>query len=200
MPRECVYRTIADGSGRDHRYRFEQWGARKGTRRAAQLANILGGPAGRLMRGIAGKGLDFDLGEVDFGAVVESLPAKILEVGADTLAIELLDGALREQPDNPDAWDPVGQELYFDTIYAANYRELLGAIWAALDVNYGPFGTAAPQLGAALLARFATSAASRTTAPNQPPSAEPPSAATPPESTPGPGPRRMTGQAGYGGR
>lgn len=169
---EITEARITDQYGREHLYRIQPWPARKGFKLLAELARILGRPAGDLLAAIS---------EVSIvGTVAEGLLDRLLAAGPDDLALRILAGTRRQSEHSASDFDAMDDPVIFDGVYAANYVELVQAVYQVIRINIGPFSLATFPSLSGLWERLATQLLP-TIPTGTPPAGEP---GTPPASTP----------------
>ncbi|MFC3227330.1 phage tail assembly chaperone [Marinibaculum pumilum] len=124
-----------------HEYSVTQFPAMQGLRIAVRLVKLVGPGMAKALdgKGLAGV-LDSDIGVSDMvGALVDRLD----EGTTPEFVRQLLSATVRDGRDLSD-------ERNFNDAYAANYRELIGALGFVLEVNYGDFfGAVTAGIGAA---------------------------------------------------
>jgi hypothetical protein len=139
--RQLQTTEIKDKSGIEHTYSLIPYDAEYGVTLAIEIADILGDGLGKLFLGISGKSDDTDATPytmLEFARdEITKVPAKLAAKGGASFLKKILNGVKREK--TPKAADFIDVPKFFDDIYAANYKELLSAIWWVIDCNYGPF-------------------------------------------------------------
>jgi len=123
-----------EGAKTDVEYEVEQFPAMTGMRIAVKLAKTFGGGIGQAASGGMESVMDMDVSKV-ITAIVENLDEDATpKLVADLLARTKRNG-VHLTPD------------VIDTVYSANFGELLSALKFVLEVNYGGFMGALAQAG-----------------------------------------------------
>lgn len=145
-----VKKELNDYHGESHVYWIKPFAYDESFNLGLELADLIGGPIGEALKSLF-MGGDIDLDSINEGTIgralaeAVTLPRRILDAGGSGLVKRMFTETVRM------ARDEQG-ELYKQNLvqpdartlaYAGgNQRESVEALWAVLEVNYGPFLTA----------------------------------------------------------
>lgn len=156
-------RKIKDAEGEGHEYLVTQFPARKGLRVQTNLAKTIAPLVSGLRVGMAGNLLDSTL-SIDGSQIVNTILAHLDDKGVLELVLSLLEMTRRDGHEITDS--------VFDTAYAANYGELVGALSFVIEAN-GFFGIGPKSGGVSgLLASLQSLGNSAQTSPQSGPSGD----------------------------
>jgi hypothetical protein len=141
MPRQDQHIDISDQAGQLHHYVAYPLPAIKGMAMALEIAAVVGDTLGQLFRGIGGQPVDgASVLDQELGPELAKIPERLISRGGPNLILQLLDGVKRRSSQNgKEVFELVSTPGVFDEIYAANYQELIQAVWWVIRLNYLPF-------------------------------------------------------------